>query len=128
MYDPIRLLQTTTAVIFLPLLTMIFSHTTKLCAFACNGIKLWTDSKLQFLALMENSHQVPELHVHNTNGNIVAWRDVGKAKCPHSFEVDRTGESTNKRAYQTVEVWKKVIRREPTVVCLEYVVCCWGSR
>lgn len=57
----------------------------------------------------DNSHQVSELHVHNTNVNIVAWRVVGKAKCPHSLEVDRI---RDKRGYQTVEVWKKVIRRE----------------
>lgn len=42
----------------------------------------------------------------------VALGDVDKAKCTYCFKDNRAGESTNKRAYQTGEVRRKLIRRE----------------
>lgn len=38
---------------------------------------------------------------------------MARAKYTHRLVDDEAEESTNKRAYQPSEVWKKVIRREP---------------
>lgn len=59
----------------------------------------------------------------------VALGDVAKAKCTHWLENGGAEWSTNKRAYQTGEVWKKVIRREPQrwFLCVVRVQVRWSG-
>lgn len=47
---------------------------------------------------------------------------MARAKYTHRLEDDEAEESTNKRAYRTSEVWKKVIRKEPqSCFCVQCV-------